>query len=67
MGETGRDQRAENSGKSSSYESLKRRQDGAARARDVAVAQYAEQTKARRSAKKLATEVMKKSTETRSV
>ena len=62
MGEAGRDQRAENSGKISSYESLERCHDGAARARDVADAQCAEQTKARRSAEKLADEAMKKST-----
>ena len=39
MGDARRDQRAENSGKISSYESLERRHNGAACARGVAVTQ----------------------------
>ena len=61
MGEAGRDRRAdnsgiENSGKINSYEALKRRHDGVACARAVAVAQCAALTEARRSAEKLAEE-----------
>lgn len=54
--EAGRDRRDKNSGQISSYESLGRQNDGAARARDVNAAQFTEQTKVRRLTEKMAVE-----------